>query len=207
MLSISSLHAFERRSEGCASTSFQQRMRTGCKGENEKWPGQWHGINEQFNFVMLCLNPFGFYLALWSRLAEQLIQALVNRVVTPFIPNSQSKYPLSNTPEHSGTHTDLETLLNYRQAGAHQLFLQGARIQSLDINIKPWTACCNLIFILGQYMKAVRANVPVPYGVSPHIARLGIYVACKFAFACAWDCCQTVCCTLSYWWRICSSEN
>ncbi len=156
---------------------------------------------------MLCLNPFGFYLALWSRLVEQLIQALVNRVVTPFIPHSQSKYPLSHTPEHSGTHTDLETLLNYRQAGAHQLFLQGARIESLDINIKPWTACCNLIFILGQYMKAVRANVPVPYGVSPHIARLGIYVACMFAFACAWDCCQTVCCTLSFCWRISSSEN
>jgi len=42
-------------------------------------------------------------------------------------------------------------------------------------------------------MKAVRANVPVPYGVSPHIAGLGIYVPCMFAFACASDCCQTDC--------------
>lgn len=79
--------------------------RTGCKEgrTNEKWPGQWHGIKEQFNFEMSCQNPFGFYFALWSRLVEQLIQALVNRVVTSFTLHSQSKYPLSHTPEHSGT--------------------------------------------------------------------------------------------------------
>lgn len=179
------------------SRGWEQVVRVG--GENEKWSGQWHGIKEQFNFVMLCLNPFGFYLALWSRLVEQLIQALVNRVVTPFIPHSQSKYPLSHTPEHSGTHTDLETLLNYRQAGAHQLFLQGARIESLDINIKPWTACCNLIFILGQYMKAVRANVPVPYGVSPHIAGWEFMcLVCLLLHTLEIDVRQIVCCSLGF---------